>query len=1037
MGAGLIRASLNNRLLVLVAALVLLVGGGWSALNSSVEVFPDLTAPTVTILAEAHGLPPEEVERQVTRPIEAAVSGTAGVRRVRTGSAVGLAVIDVDFDWETPLHRARQRVAERLQTARSHLPAELPPPEIAPITSIMGEVMFIALHADDAAGVDEMALKTAADWHVRPRLQAVSGVASVLPIGGETRQFQVVARPERLAAHEVGLSELRRAVAESSHNAGGGFLSENGQEFLIQGFGRVDSGAELGEAVVTRRGGEPVRVADLAEVRVGPALRRGTAAYNGDSAVVIGIQKQPGVNTLELTRELDRSIATIEESLPDGMRIATDAFRQADFITVAIDNLNRALRDGAILVAIITFLFLLSWRATAITLVAIPLSLLVAVLGVRWLGGSLNTMTLGGMAIALGVLVDDAIIVVENVIRRLRENGARPGSEQLNPGQVVFRATREMQNAIVFATVIILLVFVPLLFLDGVEGRLLQPLGLAYVVALVASLLVAMTITPVLCRLALPGSRAVCSGHDSRFIAWLKRHYRALLEVALRHWRSVLGGALALLVLAVVALASAGRGFLPDFNEGSLSIGVVTVPGTALERSDRIGGRVERILIEQPEVVATARRTGRSELDPHAQEVFASEIDVTLAPELGDPSELLATLRREFAGIPGTNVTIGQPISHRIDHMLSGTRAAIAIKVRGDDLRELERLGRAVEERVAGVPGAVDVALDEQSAIPFVRVDFDRTALADHGVTMATAARALETALAGTSVATIREGEARFDVVVRYPESVRHDLESVRRTLLTLPSGAHVPLEALADIRRDRGPNRISREDGQRQRVVGVNVAGRDLVGVVSDIRAAVAADVELPPGYHVEYGGQFERMAAANQRLLWLGAGVVAAIFVLLVAAFRSARDAGLVMLNLPLALIGGVAAVWFTSGVVTIAAIIGFITLFGIATRNGLILVDHIGRLIRERGLDVEAAVRRGAEERLVPILMTALATALALVPLALAAGEPGSEIQAPMAVVILWGLISSTLLNMVVVPVAYRRFGRPGGERDAEVV
>lgn len=1021
----IIHWSLHNRLLVLAAAALALTWGGWTASRAPVDVFPDLTAPSVTIVAEAHGMPPEEMERLVTFPIETAMNGASAVRRVRSSTGIGISVVTVEFEWGTDVFLARQLVSERLQNARALLPDDLPPPILAPVASIMGEILFIALVSDQH---DELALKTVADWQLRRRLLAVAGVAEVIPIGGATKQYQVVARPERLAAYGVTLGQLRDAVAAASRNASAGFVTENAQEFLIQGLGRTRTISDIEQALVTERDSMPVLVRDLADVIVGAAPRRGIGAYRGASAVVLGIQKQPGVNTLELTARLDTVIADLERALPDGMRIETDAFRQADFITISIDNLSAALRDGAILVVAIMFIFLYSARATLIALLAIPFSLLVAVLAITRLGGSLNTMTLGGMAIALGALVDDAIIVVENVVRRLRENAAAGPEKRADTLRVVLDATREIQASIVFATLIIILVFLPLFFLDGVEGRLLEPLGLAYVVSLAASLLVALTITPVLCLLGLPGGRVITMDHDTRLITALKDVYRPLLRWTLTRWRVVAGIALALLLTACAFLLLAGRGFLPEFNEGSLTVSVVTLPGTSLETSGEIGGRVEQILLNQPEVAATARRTGRAELDPHAQQVFASEIDVTLAMKDRDKGVLLAALREEFRRLPGTNVVIGQPISHRIDHMLSGTRANIAVKIFGDDLFELRRIGQRVEALIREVPGAVDVAVDQQAEIPFVVVRFDRGALANYGLTMAEASDALETAFNGTTVERMLEGEATFDLVVRLPESAKEDIEAMRNTVLASPSGALVPFAALADIRRERGANSITRENVQRLLVVMANVAGRDLVSVVEDMRSVIAGQLELPPGYHVEFGGQFESAEAAATRLALLGMVVVVGIFLLLVAAFGSARSAWLVMLNLPLALIGGVVGVWLTGGVITIAAVIGFITVFGIATRNGVILVDHVQRLIGEHGLALEAAVLKGSEERLVPILMTALATALALVPLALATGEPGSEIQSPMAVVILWGLLSSTALNMLVVPAMFLRFGLP---------
>jgi CzcA family heavy metal efflux pump len=1019
----IIEWSLSNRLLVLAAAGLLLVWGTWTALDTPVDVFPDLTAPSVTVVAEAHGMSPEDVERLVTFPIESALNGASGVRRVRSSIGVGISVVTVEFEWGADVYQARQVVAERLQTASASLPSDLPPPMLAPITSIMGEILFVALTSDRHS---EMELKAAADWVVRRRLLAVPGVAEVIPTGGETRQYQVIADPERLTAYGVTLPELRDGVAAASTNAAAGFVTENGQEFLLRGVGRAQTTGDIGQAVVVTRQGVPILVSDVATVQIGSAPRRGTGAYMGAPAVVLGVQKQPDVNTLALTARLDAVLADVQASLPEGMRIATDAFRQASFIRIAIDNLSAALRDGAILVIAIMFAFLLSARATGIALLAIPLSLLVAVLFIRWVGGSLNTMTLGGMAIALGALVDDAIIVVENIVRRLRENATAAAGARRSAVRVVLEATREIESSIVFATLIIILVFLPLFFLAGIEGRLLEPLGFAYVVALAASLLVALTVTPVLCLLALPGSRTVRVQHDSKLIAWLKRMYRPILEAVLSRWRLLALGAMVLLVVAGAGLAFAGRGFLPEFNEGSLTVSAVTLPGTSLEMSDEIGAQVERILLDQPEVVATTRRTGRAELDPHAQQVFASEIDVTLIMGARSKEALLAALRQRFAVVPGTNVIIGQPISHRIDHMLSGTRSNIAIKIFGEDLSELRRLGREVEALVRHVPGAVDVAVDQQAEIPLISVHFDRLALASYGMTVRQAAEALEMASAGTVVGRMLEGQATFDLVVRLPHALQDSLETIRETIITGPSGAFLPLAALADIRRERGPNTITRENVQRKLVVMANVAERDLISVVEDIRRKIAAEVTLPQGYYVEYGGQFESAESAAERLVLLGAVVVGGVFFLLVTAFGSVRDALLVMLNLPLALIGGAIGMWLTGGVLTIASMIGFITLFGIATRNGVILVDHVRRLNRDEGVAFPAAVRQGAEERLVPILMTALATALALVPLALASGQPGSEIQAPMAVVILWGLLSSTLLNMLVVPAMLLRFG-----------
>lgn len=1018
--------SLRHRVFVLVGAALLLAWGLLESRRLPVDVFPDLTAPSVTVVTEAHGLAPEEVEALVSIPLEAALNGASGVRRVRSNNSIGISVVTVEFDWDFDVFQARQIVTERLSTARSELPPDLPQPVLAPITSIMGEIMFIALQSDRH---DAMALKSTADWVVRRRLLALPGVAEVIPNGGDTRQFQVVADPDLLAAFEVPLARLMEAVAGGNENTSAGFVIGNDQEFLIRGRGRVRDTDDIGAIVVAERGGRPVLVRDLGEVRVGSAPSRGTAAYNGQPAVVLGIQKQPDANTLALTREIDTTLADIQRTLPEGMRISADLFRQADFIEVGVGNLAVALRDGAILVLAIVLLFLASVRATLITVLAIPLSLVAAILAMKLAGIGINTMTLGGMVIALGVLVDDAIIVVENIARRLRINAALAPEERRATLAVVYGASVEVQGVVVFATLCVVLVAMPIFFLTGVEGRLIQPLGFAYVVAMLASLVVAVTVTPALASLLLGASRMSREVRESRLSLWMKRRYLPVLAFALPRWRSAAVASLIGLAITAFALASAGRAFLPDFNEGSLTVNVVTLPGTSLARSDQLASRVEAILLAQPEVVATGRRTGRAELDPHAQEVYASEIEVTLAEDGRSRAALLSHLREEFSGVAGANVVIGQPISHRIDHMLSGTRANIAIKLFGPDLYELRRIGAQVEALVEDVPGAVDVALEQQAEIPFVTIDFDRTALARYGLGVREVGHVVETAFYGSTVSRVLEGSASIDLVVRLPDRARGSIEAIRALQVDGPGGARVPLSALARIEHDRGPNQIGRENVQRRIVVMANVAGRDLGSVVDEARDRIEAGVTLPIGYHIEYGGQFERAEAATRTLLLLGIFVVLGIFLLLHLVFGSSRDALLVMLNLPLALFGGVVGLYVGGGVLSVATLIGFITLFGIATRNGVMLVAHIHHLAREEGvIDSIERVRRASLERLVPITMTALATALALVPLALSAGQPGSEIQAPMAIVILFGLASSTVLNMLVLPALYVRFGRP---------
>jgi CzcA family heavy metal efflux pump len=1016
--------SLRNKLFVVAASVLLLAWGGWQTARTPVDVFPDLTAPAVTVVTEAHGMAPTDVENLVTLPIESALNGAAGVRRVRSATKIGLSVVTVEFEWGTDLYLARQVVAERLQLARAALPADIPAPTMTPAASIMGEILFIALHSQKHSGME---LKNVADQVLKRRILAVPGVAEVLPIGGDTQQFQVTLKPERLAVHNVTLDEVMQALRDSNQNASAGFYVASGQEYLIQGHGRISSLEDIAQTAIAVRSGQPVLVRHVADVGIGAAPKRGVGSHNAKPAVVLGIQKQPGANTLDLTDRLDRTLEQIQSGLPAGMKLERHIFRQADFIRVSIDNLLAALRDGAILVIAIVFVFLLSARATAITLLAIPLSLVTAILSMKALGATINTMTLGGMAIALGALVDDAIIVVENIVRRLRENRAKPDSDQASAVHVVFEATKEIQGSIVFATLIIMLVFLPLFFLSGVEGRLMAPLGFAYVVSLAASLLVAITVTPVLAALMLPQANTVRQNTEPRFIHALKAGYRSMLAMTVMRWKTLATVGAIALAAALVALTYAGRAFLPDFNEGTLTVSTATLPGTALEESDRLGKMVEEILLSHPEVVATARRTGRAEGDPHAMDVFASEMEVTLQMRDRTKDAFLSALRADLASVPGTQIVIGQPISHRIDHMLSGNRSNIAVKIFGPDLGELRRLTERVKALVQSVPGAVDVSDEQQSDIPFLTLRFQREALARHGLSVRHLSEAIEAAFSGIAVGRIQQGQASFDLTVRFDPAVRANLEAIRATLITTSAGARLPLSALAEIRNDRAPYYISRENVQRKMVIMANVAGRDLAGVVDDIRRGVAAQVELPAGYHVEYGGQFESAEEATRVLLLLGAVVTVGIFLLLFVAFGTARDALLVMLNLPLAMIGGVIGVFAADGVLSVASIIGFITLFGIATRNGVMMIAHIHHLVEYEGVrDALTAVTRGAEERLVPILMTALAAGLALVPLALAAGQPGSEIQAPMAIVILFGLASSTLLNMIVVPALYLRFG-----------
>ena len=1026
----IIQWSLQNRFAVVAAAAALLAWGIWEAVRLPVDVFPELTAPTVTLLAEAHGMPPIEVENQIAFPIETALNGAPGVRRIRSSTAAGMAIIWIEFDWGTDIYRARQVVSERLQVVDLDLPPDVEPPVMAPISSIMGEILFLAIASDRH---DLMEMKTLADWTVRRRLLAVSGVSKVSVTGGDTKQYQVLVDPGRLAAYGLTLDRVAEALEQTNENTSAGFFVERGQEYLIHGIGRVRRVEDVAETVLELRGGQPVRIRDVAEVRLGPALKRGEGSHDGRPAVIMGIQKQPDANTLELTRRLDVVLDEIQASLPEGVEIDRHIFRQADFIETAVDNVMMALGEGAILVVVIVFLFLAGLKPTGITVLAMPLSLVAAVASLKAFGITINTMTLGGMAIAVGALVDDAIIDVENVVRRLRENRLLPSDRRRNLLAVVYDASREIRKSIVYATLVIVLVFLPLFFLTGIEGRLMTPLGLAYIVSLGASLLVALTVTPALCLLLLPGSHAVTRQTEWTVTRWLKSLYRPLLAAVLPRWRIVAAVSLGLVAGSSVLLSQAGRSFLPEFNEGTLTLSAVTLPGTSLEVSDQLGNLVEETLLSHPEVTATARRTGRAELDEHALGVNSAEIDVSLRWGERSREEFLAALRRDLSAVPGMNVVIGQPISHRIDHMLSGTRANIAVKVFGEDLYELRRLAEQVRGRIEGIEGVVDLTIEEQPDIPLLTIRYDRAALAGHGLTVHEVSEAVEIGFHGHAVSRVLEGRASFELVVRLADNAFADLDSVRGTRIATPSGAQVPLEALAEIRLDRGPSTISRENVQRKTVVQCNVAGRDLGGVVDEIRQRVEVGLTLPQGYRIEYGGQFESAERASNTLLLLGMVVIIGIFAILFVALGSTRDSLLVMVNLPLALVGGVAGVWLAGGILSVASMIGFITLFGIATRNGLMMILHIHHLQDREGVtDFGEAVRRGAEERLAPILMTALAAGLALIPLALSHGEAGSEIEAPMAVVILCGLLSSTALNMFVVPSLYRRFGsqRIGG-------
>ncbi len=1015
----LIRASLDQRWLVLTVAAVLLILGSLWITSLPVDIFPDLSAPTVSIITEATGMAPEEIELLVTFPVESAVNGSPGVRRLRSVSADGISVIWVEFRWGTDIYQARQVVAERLQ--RLDLPEQSGRPELGPISSIMGEITFVALTAE---GIPAIELRRLAETVVRRNLLSISGISQVIPIGGEIPQLQVTVHPAAMTQNGIPLRDVADAVGRASRSPAAGFQVEGGQEYLVRGLGRARSPEEIGAAVVRVAEGVPLRVGDVADVAWGAEPSRGTASYRNKPAVVLSVQKQPGANTIELTGEIDRVLERLQRTLPEGVVIETENFRQADFIETAIGNVTDALRDGAILVVIILALFLGSLRTTLISSLAIPLSLVSAVIVITALGLQIDTMTLGGLTIAIGLLVDDAVIAVENVFRRLRQERLLDEPERRTPVEVIASAATEVVKPILFATLIIMLVFLPIFFLPGLEGRLLRPLGLAFVIAIAASLLMALTVTPALCALLL-GRTGGRGTRESWLLRLCGRLYRPVLDWSLGHRRAVIGASVLLLLGALALLPGLGRSFLPPFNEGSLTISVVSPPGTPLAESDHLGSQVEEVLLSFPEVVSTSRRTGRAERDEHVQGVNASELEVVLTPLDGDRTkdDVVAEMRRAVATIPGTTVSFGQPISHRIDHMISGSKTNLAVKIFGPDLAVLRGLASRVEQILGGVEGIVDLSNQEQAAIPQLILDFDRTAMARFGLLPADLARGVEALFQGLVVGQITERSLTSDIAIRLPPELRSDPDRMAALPVTTPTGDILRLGSVATVRRSMGPSLIRRENVQRIAMLTANVEGADLVGTVQRAAAAVEAEMDLPTGYLVTFGGQFEEGARSARLMVLLGVLIVAGMYGLLFLAFGNHRDTLVVLVNLPLALIGGLVAVALGVGVLSIATLVGFVTLFGIATRNGVLLVNNYQRLLA-LGTSPAEAVRRGSEERMAPILMTALTAGFALIPLVLAAGAPGNEIQSPMAQVILGGLLSSTFLNLVVVPALYVR-------------
>lgn len=1019
----MIRQSLEKRFHVLLAALVLLVGGTYVALQMPIDIFPELTAPTVTVMADVHGLAPEEIESLVAFPIESSMNGATGVRRVRSSITTGMAIIWVEFTWGTEILQARQVVTERLQSVMSSLPPDMEPPMLAPISSIMGEVMLVSVRSDSLHPTD---LRSYSDNILRKRLLAIPGVAQVTPIGMQVKQYQIVVKPERLLAYNVSLEELVEAARLSSENTTGGYLLEGGREHLIRGLGRVESVDDIGRTVITIRNGVPILIDQVADVKVDGGVALGTASVEGKDAVILSVQKQPSANTLELTRRIETAIEELQRQAPSDVEVRADVFRQANFIEVAVRNVLNSLRDGAILVTIILLLFLGNVRTTLISLLAIPLSLVVAVFALSIMGSTINTMTLGGLAIAIGLLVDDAIIDVENVFRRLRLNALKPENEKRSVLEVIYRASLEVRKPIVVATLIIIAVFAPLFFLSGVEGRLLKPLGVSFIISILGSLVVAITVVPALTYYLLGKLKPSQIEHESWVVLKLKQAYKPTIDLALKHATSVITVSVLLLVGSIVLYSRFGQAFLPEFNEGSLTVISVSPPGTSLAESHEIGRMIEQIVLSQPGVASVARRTGRGEMDEHAMGSNATEMEARLEEDV-DKENLLEELRGRLAMVPGTFISIGQPISHRIDHMLSGTQAAIAVKLYGDNLTDLRNTAELIKKEMEQVNGVVDLAVEPQIEVPQLRIKMNREAMSQYGVKPVQLAEAIETAFNGVVVGRVMEGQFAYEMIVRYDPASKADTAAIVRTPFHTPTGHFVMLRDLASVYSATGPNMISRENVNRKIVIQSNVAGRDLGSVVREVQERVAANVKLPDGYFVSYGGQFESAESAGRVIGILTVLAILVIIILLFTEFGNLRDALLVMVNLPLALIGGVVANGMTDGIVSIASMVGFVTLFGIAARNGILLISHYHHLMEEEGVSFRDAIVQGSIERMSPILMTAFCAGLALIPLALGGGQPGKEIETPMAIVILGGLISSTALNMVVVPALYLKFGR----------
>ncbi len=1015
----IIKFSLHNRFFVVIASVLLLIFGSVVASKMEVDVFPDLTAPTVAVLTEAHGMAPEEVEKLVTFPIETAVNGSTNVRRVRSSSSSGLSIVWIEFEWNTDIFKARQIVNEKLIAVSEKLPQGVGNPTMAPQSSIMGEIMYVGLTADST---NQMDLRTIADWTIRPRLLATGGVAQVTVIGGDYKQYQILASPQKMAFYDVSLSELLKASEDANGNSSGGIINEYGNEYIVKGIGRTNVVSELGKSVIKISNGNPIKIEDVAEIKVGAAPKIGDASNNGKPAIVLAIAKQPGINTLKLTETIDIAVKDIQKNLPKDVHINTKIFRQADFINASIGNIQKTLLEGTAFVIIILFLFLMNWRATFISLLAIPISLIVAILTLKYLGFTINTMSLGGMAIAIGDLVDDAIIDVENVFKRLKENALKPKAEQKDKITVIFDGSFEIRSSVINATFIIIVAFLPLFFLTGMEGKLLAPLGIAFIVALFASLIVSITLTPVLTSYLLTDDKMLLKQHkESWLVQRLQKVYATALNKVMEMKKTVLIISGGLFLVSLLVMTQLGRSFLPEFNEGSLVVSAVSLPGISLEESNKIGIQVEKALLAVPEIKITTRRTGRAELDEHSQGVNSSEVEAPFTLEERSRDEFMADVREKLSGVTGANITIGQPIGHRIDHMLSGTRANIAIKIFGNDLNKLFTLSNDIKSKIQNIEGLVDLSVEQQVEIPQIQIKAKRDVLNQYGISIGQFNEFVDVAFTGEKVSQIYEGNKTFDLLLRFDDANKGKMENIKNAMIDTHDGKKIPLYYVADIVSTSGPNTINRENVQRKTVVSANVSGRDQKSVVADIQKIIDEEVKLPEEYHIEYGGQFEAEAEASKTLVLTSLISLLIIFLILYQEFKKVKTASIILLNLPLALIGGVFSIYFTSGILSIPAIIGFITLFGVATRNGILLVSHYETLEKE-GLSLYETVIQGSKDRLSPILMTALTAGLALIPLAIASDLPGNEIQSPMAKVILGGLLTSTLLNIFIVPVVY---------------